>query len=171
MFNIILAVDSTDGIGRKNETSTNGLPWSLPIDIQHFRAITTYSENPYAHNVVIMGYNTWATHPKLLPNRYNCVITSKNLEVPGLTVFNNLDDALNYYTKKLDINKIFLIGGAGLINNLGAHWDNLDKLYLTRVYGEYSCDIKVNIPYDKLKQIKKSDGNLCEFLIYEKSNK
>jgi dihydrofolate reductase len=48
----------------------NALPWRLPEDMQHFRALTT-------GHAVIMGRRTWDSLARALPARQNIVVTRR----------------------------------------------------------------------------------------------
>lgn len=71
--------------------SGNTIPWHLPEDQKHFRALTK-------GHAVIMGRRTWESLPEQyrpLPGRTNIVITrQEGLELPGALVANSLDAAI-----------------------------------------------------------------------------
>ncbi len=46
----------------------NAMPWRLPDDMRHFRALTT-------GHAIIMGRKTWESLPRALPDRQNIVVT------------------------------------------------------------------------------------------------
>ena len=76
MFDIILACDINNGIGKNNK-----LPWKIKEDMEYFKTKTTYSEYPDYKNVVIMGYNTWISIPnkfRPLKGRINIIITKNH---------------------------------------------------------------------------------------------
>jgi hypothetical protein len=55
------------------------LPWDLPGDMAHFRAITTATRAAGSRNAVIMGRKTWASIPakfRPLSKRLNVVLSS-----------------------------------------------------------------------------------------------
>ena len=60
---IVAAVASNGVIG-----DANRLPWRLPADLRHFRALTT-------GHAVIMGRRTWDSIGRALPDRQNIVVT------------------------------------------------------------------------------------------------
>ena len=60
---LIAAVAANGVIGRDGK-----LPWRLPEDLRHFRALTT-------GHAVIMGRRTWESLPHALPERQNIVVT------------------------------------------------------------------------------------------------
>ena len=45
--------------------------------------------------------------------------------------------------KKL-VNQSFVIGGAGLYNDVLENYNNLQRIYLTRISGKYGCDAIVD---------------------------
>lgn len=87
MLNLIFCVDKNGLFGRKNK-----LPWNFKEELKYFKNITTdfnanidsyvsrpntaHSENK--NNVIVMGYNTWISLTKKLPNRINVVISSSS---------------------------------------------------------------------------------------------
>jgi dihydrofolate reductase len=71
----------------------NTLPRNYPQDLKHFREITT-------GKVVIMGYNTYLSIGKELPNRRNIILSFEPIE--GLECYTNIDDMM----KKLAEDKV-----------------------------------------------------------------
>lgn len=67
------------------------MPWHLPEDLAHFRAVTTGAP-------VIMGRRTWESLPprfRPLPGRTNVVVSrDPRFEVEGAVVARSLDEAL-----------------------------------------------------------------------------
>jgi dihydrofolate reductase len=83
----------------------NALPWRLPADMQHFRALTT------GHSV-IMGRKTWESIGRPLPGRQNIVVTRQaDYAANGAIVRASLDDALRAATMP---DPVFCIGGGEL---------------------------------------------------------
>jgi dihydrofolate reductase len=70
----------------------NAIPWRIPEDMAHFRALTTGA-------TVIMGRRTWDSLParfRPLPDRVNVVLTrSASFDAPGATVRHSLTDAVD----------------------------------------------------------------------------
>lgn len=86
-----------------------GIPWQLPEDLAHFRAMTTGS-------AVLMGRRTWDSLPERfrpLPGRRNLVLTrDSSFEAPGAEVVHALDDVLaSFAASDADL---WIIGGAEL---------------------------------------------------------
>jgi dihydrofolate reductase len=69
----------------------NAIPWRIPEDLAHFRALTIGS-------TVVMGRRTWDSLPprfRPLPNRVNVVLTrSPSFVADGADVVHSLRDAL-----------------------------------------------------------------------------
>ncbi len=80
MIGIIAAVSINGVIGLKKE---NCLPFSYPEDMKHFRETTKDS-------IVVMGRNTFESIGRPLPKRENIVISSKELNIPGITCLTSL---------------------------------------------------------------------------------
>ena len=81
------------------------LPWHLPEDLSHFKALT--SGRP-----VIMGRKTWDSLParfKPLPNRRNVVVTRQpGWTAAGAEVVSNLQHALDLCGA---VHEVWIIGG------------------------------------------------------------
>ena len=80
---LIAAVAANGVIGDGNR-----LPWRLPEDLKHFRALTT-------GHAVIMGRKTWESLPGPLPGRQNIVVTrDARYAAPGAETAPTLSAAL-----------------------------------------------------------------------------
>ena len=83
----------------------NRLPWHLPEDLKHFKALTT-------GNAVIMGRKTWESLPpkfRPLPERLNIVVTrDRGYVADGATVAHSLPEAVAAAGDR----RAFVIGGA-----------------------------------------------------------
>jgi len=97
---LIAAVAKNGVIG-----DANALPWRLPADLKHFRALTT-------GHAVIMGRKTWHSIGRALPERQNIVVTrQENFAADGAFVAHSLDGALDAVTLP---DPAFCIGGGEL---------------------------------------------------------
>lgn len=126
-MNLILACDKNGVIGCDGK-----IPWFIKEDLFYFKKITT-------NNVVVMGRKTYESLPyisgrKLLPNRTNVVLSSKNdLEVDkDVKLLKSMDDVINLYG-----DDFFIIGGASLYNE---YYNKCNKVYLTRIDSEFKGD-------------------------------
>jgi dihydrofolate reductase len=123
MIIAIVAHDEYYGIGKDGK-----IPWKCLEDLKLFKQIT------YGHKIV-MGRKTWESLPsKPLPGRTNIVITNqKNYDAPGAIISDDIvwpDD---------DIDNLFVIGGSSVYE---MYIPYLDAIYMTKIKGNYNCDIK-----------------------------
>lgn len=81
----------------------NTLPWRLPGDLKHFKALTMGKP-------IIMGRKTWESIGRPLPGRRNIVITrNPGFAAQGAEVAHSLDDARRLAFQESDTT--FVIGG------------------------------------------------------------
>jgi dihydrofolate reductase len=106
----------------------NSLPWHLPADLKHFKALTI------SHHIV-MGRKTYESIGRPLPGRISVVVT-RNLKysVPGVIVVNSIEDAIKSCG---DDEEIFVIGGAELYRQA---IPLADRIYLTEIDADISGD-------------------------------
>ena len=110
----------------------NDMPWHLPADLKHFKAITL-------GKAVIMGRKTYESIGKALPGRPNIVITSnKDYSLSDATVVDSPESAFEV-AKALsnDVEEIMVIGGGTIYQ---AFLDKADTLYLTHIDLEVAGD-------------------------------
>ncbi|MGA7595448.1 MAG: dihydrofolate reductase [Gallionella sp.] len=106
----------------------NTLPWHLPADLKHFRALTM------GHHIV-MGRKTYESIGKPLPGRTSVVVTrNPEYAVPGVIVVNSLQAAISVCANDTEI---FVIGGAELYRQAIAH---ADRIYLTEIAADIRGD-------------------------------
>ncbi len=122
-LSMIAAMASNRAIGIDNK-----LPWRLPADLQHFKALTMGKP-------MIMGRKTWESLPGLLPGRPHIVITrDRDYSAEGAEVVHSLEEALASYP---DVEELMLVGGA----NLYAQGIQIAScLYLTEIATEVAGD-------------------------------
>lgn len=95
----IVAVDRNGAIGKNGK-----LPWHYSSDMKFFKQTTT-------GNACVMGYNTWLTLKKPLPNRLNIVL-SRKAELPeqdSVVVVRNVESVLEM--EKTLPTDLYVIGG------------------------------------------------------------
>jgi len=106
----------------------NRLPWHLPADLKHFKAVTLGKP-------IIMGRKTWDSLGRPLPGRLNLVVSRQSgLALDGAEVFASLDAAIaraDAWARAQGVSELMLIGGAELYA-LGLA--QAQRLYLTRVH-------------------------------------
>ena len=129
MISIIVALDDKLGIGAKNR-----MLWHLKKDFAHFKAVTM-------GHPIIMGRKTHESIGRVLPGRANIVITrEQNYSTPGCNVVHSLAEAISFAQTCPGADEIFIIGG-GEIFKQALEQNLVDKLYVTKVKGDYKAEI------------------------------
>ncbi|RMG71153.1 MAG: dihydrofolate reductase [Bacteroidetes bacterium] len=114
LITAIYAVSENGVIGKDND-----LPWSLPADLHHFKALTLGKP-------IIMGRRSFESLGKPLPKRRNIVVTrNPDFTFPGVEVVHSLEEGL---ARCQDEAEICITGGAGLYR------ESIEKGYVTRIY-------------------------------------
>ena len=151
MFDIIVAVDLNNGIGKYDKESKQfKLPWPTLLnkaDLKFFADTTTKTTNPELINLMIMGRNTFESLPKILPKRLHLVISSRSKDYfpdhDRLIICSSFEDALEK-AKQLKINNkienTFVIGG-GMVYQQALKSNQLRYIYLNRFSKHYDCNI------------------------------
>lgn len=122
-ISLIAAMAHHRVIGKDNQ-----LPWHLPADLKHFKAITTGKP-------IIMGRKTFEAIGRPLPHRTNIVLTTHSQwSAPGVTVVNSWDEALLACG---DAVEAMVIGGAQLYEQA---LPKASRLYITFIDAEIDGD-------------------------------
>jgi len=121
---ILAAVASNRTIGLNNT-----LPWHLPADLKHFKALTL-------GQIIVMGRRTYESIGRPLPGRTNVVLTRRqDLNLPDVGLAQSIEEAVNRYA---DSDKtIFIIGGATLYQQA---LPLCQRLYLTEIQQDFPGD-------------------------------
>lgn len=127
-INIIVAYCKNNGIGLNNQ-----LPWNIPEDLKRFSEITKGSGN----NAIIMGKNTHESIGKVLPDRYNIVL-SRTIKFDNLETCESLEKALEVCKEK-KFDQIFIIGGQSVYEE-ALNKKLVHKIYATEINKQYECD-------------------------------
>lgn len=135
---MICTIFATDQLGTFGNRGS--LPWPFhPEDMAWFKEHTT-------DQIVVMGRNTW-DDPKMkkpLPNRINCVISSKPLQnYPTVRRFfgdykKQIQEIQNLFPKK----NVFILGGPSLIMECK---DLIDYAYITHRKGAAFSDVRIDL--------------------------
>jgi dihydrofolate reductase len=105
------------------------MPWRLPADLKHFRALTT-------GHAVIMGRKTWESLPGPLPGRQNIVVTrDAHYAAPGAETAPTLAAALALVRLPPPA---FCIGGGELYR---AALPRATTLFLTEIERDFDGDV------------------------------
>ncbi|MDN0074594.1 dihydrofolate reductase [Crenobacter sp. SG2303] len=116
MITLVVAMAENRAIGINNT-----LPWHLPEDLKHFKAVTLGKP-------VVMGRKTWDSIGRPLPGRRNIVVTrNADWAADGAEPAHSLGAALALAG---DAEEICVIGGAELY---GQAIESADRLLVTEV--------------------------------------
>ena len=122
---LIAALDRNHGIGHDNQ-----LPWHLPDDLKHFKALTLGKP-------VLMGRKTAESLGRALPGRTNLVLTrSAQVPFPGMRAVTSLAEAEAIVAAE-GADQLWVIGGGEIYRLL---LDQASDLYLTWVDTEVNAD-------------------------------
>lgn len=167
MFDIIVAISKNWVIGKGNE-----IPWKSKEDMRFFRKTTTGS-------IIIMGYKTFQSIGRPLPNRLNIVI---NREISGDNYFEeregvfhvaSLEGAFNCVGHLSPGKRVFVIGGGKIYREALNHPD-LNQVYLTKI------NVKVDggdVTFPRLKDnfqlvsVNRGSSEDLEFRVYKRTDK
>lgn len=122
MVKLIVCIDLEGNIGYKNQ-----LLFNIKDDMAFFKKQTT-------GHIVLMGYNTYESLGcKGLPNRFNLVLTSKEIEpAKNVCAVNSLNGTIEEYKTNNIRKDLYIIGGASVYNQAIA--DRIpDEILLTVV--------------------------------------
>lgn len=121
---LVAAVADNGVIGRGG-----GLPWHLPDDLKHFKAVTLGKP-------VLMGRRTFESIGRPLPGRRNLVLTRGTPALPaGAQAVASIESALALVA---DAAELCVIGGATVFARL---LPLAQRMYLTRVHGEVEGEV------------------------------
>lgn len=119
---LIAAMARNRAIGRNG-----GLPWHLPRELKHFKAITL-------GHAIVMGRRTWESIGRPLPGRQNIVVSrDPSFRAGGCDVADSLERAVSLARGA----EVMIIGGGQLYTEALAH---ADRMVLTVVDCEPAAD-------------------------------
>jgi dihydrofolate reductase len=125
ILSVIVAMARNRVIGIRNT-----LPWRLPEDLKHFKALTM------GHHIV-MGRKTYESIGKPLPGRTTVIVTrDAGYRMDGCLTANSIDGAIAVCGADPEI---FFVGGAELYAQV---LPRADRLYLTEIQAEYEGDAR-----------------------------
>lgn len=125
-MNLIVAVDKNWAIGYQNRMLI-----SIPEDMRFFRDETM-------GKAVIMGRKTMETFQggKPLKNRFNVVITSKDVEINDAVVVHSIEEALEA-VKGYRSEDVYVVGGDSIYRQM---LDYCDVAHITKIDYAYHAD-------------------------------
>ena len=113
-----------------------GLPWRLPADLKHFKALTMGKP-------MVMGRKTFDSLPGLLPGRRHIVLTRGDSLGDGAELAGSVADALALAATENASGEIAVIGGAAIYDLFLpiAH-----RIELTQIHANYEGDTFMDEP-------------------------
>ncbi|MCK7494741.1 MAG: dihydrofolate reductase [Comamonadaceae bacterium] len=160
---LIWAMARNGVIGRDN-----ALPWRLPADLQHFKALTT-------GHPVVMGRRTFESLGRPLPNRTNIVVSRDPAYAPGgARIAHSLDDALTIAAAALPPDRqVFVIGGENLYTQM---LPRAERLHVTLVDADLDGDARFpDLDWQQWRELERRDHPAddrnryaCRFLTLER---
>lgn len=122
---MIVAASENNVIGKGND-----LVWHMPSDFKYFKSKTK-------DHIIIMGRKTFESLGKPLKYRTNIVLSrNEDYKAEGTVQFKELQTALDW-AKEQDDEEVFIIGGANIYRQ---SMELADRIYLTRIHGEFEGD-------------------------------
>lgn len=126
ILSILVAMDERSGIGLQNR-----MPWHLSTDLKRFKTLTM------GHHL-LLGRKTYEAIRRNLPGRTMVVVTHKRDYQPeGCFVVNSLQAGLDLAELRGE-SELFVIGGGQIFAQT---IDLVDRIYLTLVHTQASCDV------------------------------
>lgn len=134
MISALIAIDDAGGMGYNGS-----MPWPHNKDDMQWFKKTTQNQ------IVAMGRRTWDSPdmPSPLPGRHNILFTNNFIERADIDqIRGDVCEALKTIQKRNKKQNIFVIGGYNLLMQSRPV---LEKVYVTRIPGEYLNDTHINI--------------------------
>lgn len=126
MISFIWAEDLDGYIGKNNT-----MPWHLPADLKHFKALTV-------EKTIVMGTNTYLSLGKPLPNRRNIVVSHSLEKQADIEIVRSIEELAD---KLEDVDgEIVIIGGAKIFAET---LPLVNRLYRTVIKDHFNGDTKI----------------------------
>lgn len=126
LISLLVAATENGVIGRDN-----GMPWHLPDDLKHFKAVTLGKP-------VLMGRRTFESIGRPLPGRTNLVLTrTVDWSAPAVTVVADLDAALRAAGPAPEL----IVAGGAQVYALAL--PRAARIYLTRIHAVIDGDTRL----------------------------
>lgn len=150
LINMIAAMASNRIVGKNNQ-----LPRHYSADLQHFKTITS-------GHVVVMGYNTFLSIGRQLPNRRNIILSQSPIE--GLETYQSID-AMKQQLESENIDQIFIIGWASIYRQF---LPMADIIYLTQIKKAYEWDTSFPEFEHEFIEVEREVTDEMDFVIYKR---
>jgi len=143
--NFIAAIDDRLGIAKSKPGTAGKIPWHLPTDQKYFR-------DKLRNVPVVMGWNTFRANGfKPYGVGPNTVITDQPIDTyPGVQIIHSVKEFFEQNTQD-----VWVAGGGQVFKQALPY---ATHLYLTRVQGDFGCDIFFPEFEDKFELESESDS-------------
>lgn len=121
---LVMAVDAKWAIGYKGDMLTR-----IPADLKHFKEMIM-------GGVLVMGRKTFDA-TGALPGRETIIVSRSLKEMEGAHIAHSLDDLREMIKEKFSDKKIFLVGGASLIDQLIDEVDEAEITFIKKDFEPY----------------------------------
>lgn len=121
---LVMAVDAKWAIGYKGDMLTR-----IPADLKRFKEMTM-------GGVLVMGRKTFDA-TGALPGRETIIVSRSLKEIEGAHIAHSLDDLREMIKEKFSDKKIFLVGGASLIDQLIDEVDEAEITFIKKDFEPY----------------------------------
>lgn len=121
---LVMAADAKWAIGYKGDMLTR-----IPEDLKHFKEMTM-------GGVLVMGRKTFDA-TGALPGRETIIVSRSLKEIVEAHIAHSLDDLRKMIKEKFSDKKIFLVGGASLIDQLIDEVDEAEITFIKKDFEPY----------------------------------
>ena len=121
---LVMAVDAKWAIGYKGDMLTR-----IPEDLKHFKEMTI-------GGVLVMGRKTFDA-TGALPGRETIIVSRSLKEMEGAHIAHSLDELKEKKEEKFSDKKVFLVGGASLIDQLIDEVDEAEITFIKKDFEPY----------------------------------
>ena len=136
---LVMAVDAKWAIGYKGDMLTR-----IPEDLKHFKEMTM-------GGVLVMGRKTFDA-TGALPGRETIIVSRSLKEIEEAHIAHSLDDLRKMIKEKFSDKKIFLAGGASLIDQLIDEVDEAEITFIKKDFEPYDTVMR-NLDEDEAFEI------------------
>lgn len=134
----------------------NKLPRHYSADLQHFKKVTS-------GHIVVMGYNTFLSIGRALPNRRNIILSQEPVE--GLETYESIESMMKHLESE-DIDQIFIIGWASIYRQF---LPMADIIYLTEIKKAYEWDTSFPVFEHDFTEVAREQTDDMDFVIYKRN--
>ncbi len=149
-INMIAAMASNRIVGKDNK-----LPRHYSADLQHFKKVTS-------GHIVVMGYNTFLSIGRALPNRRNIILSQQPVE--GVETYDSIE-AMMKQLEPENIDQIFIIGWASIYRQF---LPMADVIYLTEIKKAYEWDTTFPIFENDFIEVEREQTHDMDFVVYKR---